>query len=319
MVSNCSICTENQCHHQCEPLISHDVPTQLWYKVGMDLFSFKGQSYFVIVDYFSNFPELCHLSDTYSTSVIAKVKATFSRYGISKYVVSDNRPQISSFELAQFAKDWDFNHDPSGTKYLKSNGMAENAVKIVKGLLKKADKQKEDPYLALIAHRSTLSSSDNKSPYEKLFSHAISANLPDLCNMRKSKNIPASDLPAKFQPKYSDKQRHYYNRSAKELPDIPVGSIVRIHRGNSWPTKAKVVAKAQSSRSYFIKTEEGNTLCRNHSDLLKSNEQFTHALPDIDMPVSESTDSLSTSHPTPNPDTSQSYRSRLRSSVNRWF
>ena len=140
--------------------------------------------------------------------------------------------------------------------------------------------------------------------------------LPDLCNMRKSKNIPASDLPAKLQRKYSDKQRYYYNRSAKELPDIPVGFTIRIRKDNSWPMKAKVVAKAQSPRSYFVKTEEGNALRRNRRDLLKSNEQFTHALPDIDMPVFESTDSPSASHPTPNPDTSQSYRSRLRSSVN---
>ena len=214
-------------------------------------------------------------------------------------MVSDNGPQFSSFEFAQFGKDWDFIHDPSGRKYPKSNGMAENGVKIVKGLLKKAEKHKEDPYLALIVHRSTPSSSDNKSPYEKLFGHAMRTLLPDLRNMRKSKNIPASDLPAKFQPKYSDKQRHYYSRSAKELPDIPVGSTVRIRKGNSWPTKAKV-----------------NTLRRNRSDLLKSNEQFTHAPPDIVMPVSESTDSPSASHPTFNPDTSQSYRSRLRSSVN---
>ena len=268
MVSNGTICIENQCHHQREPLISHDVPTQPWYKVGMDLFSFKGQSYLVIVDYFSNFPELCHLSDTHSTSVIAKVKATFSRYGIPKYVVSDNGPQFSSFEFAQFAKGWDFIHDPSSPKYPKSNGMAENAVKIVKGLLKKADKHKEDPYLALIAHRSTPSSSDNKSPYEKLFGHAMRTTL------------------------------------------------IRIRKDNSWPTKAKVIAKAQSPRSYFVKTEEGNTMRRNRSDLLKSNEQFTQAPPDIDKPVSESTDSLSASHPIPNLDTSQSYRSCLRSSVN---
>ena len=160
-------------------------------------------------------------------------------------VVSNNGPQFSSFEFAQFAKDWDFIHDSSSPKYPKSDGMAENAVKIVKGLLKKADKHKKDPYLASIAHRSTPSSSNNKSPYEKLFGHAMRATLPDLHNMRKSKNIPASDLPAKFQPKYSNKQRHYYNRSAKELPDIPVGSTVRIHKDNSWPTKAKVVAKAQ--------------------------------------------------------------------------
>ena len=43
MVSNCIICIENQCYHQREPLISHEVPTQpklAWtnsqYKVGMD-------------------------------------------------------------------------------------------------------------------------------------------------------------------------------------------------------------------------------------------------------------------------------------------
>ena len=160
--------------------------------------------------------------------------------------MSDNGPQFSSFEFTQFAKDWDFIHDPSSPKYPKLNGMAENAVKIVKGFLKKADKHKEDPYLALIAHRSTPSSSDNKSPYEKLFGHAMRTTLPDLCNMRKSKSFPASDLPAKFQPKYHDKQRYYYNRSAKELPDIPAGSTIRIHKDNSWPTKAKVVAKAQS-------------------------------------------------------------------------
>ena len=59
-------------------------------------------------------------------------------------VVSNNGPQFSSFEFAQFAKDWDFIHDPSSPKYPKLNGMAENAVKIVKGLLQKADKHKGD-------------------------------------------------------------------------------------------------------------------------------------------------------------------------------
>ena len=52
MVSNCSICIENQRHHQSETLISHDVLTQPWYKVGIDLFSFKSRSYLVVVDIF---------------------------------------------------------------------------------------------------------------------------------------------------------------------------------------------------------------------------------------------------------------------------
>ena len=96
MVSNCSARLENCRYHQQEPLIAYEVPTAPWHKVGMDIFSFKGRDYLLVVDYFSNYPEVCLLNDTHSSSVIMKLKSLFSRFGIPKVVISDNGPQLSS-------------------------------------------------------------------------------------------------------------------------------------------------------------------------------------------------------------------------------
>ena len=242
MVLNCSACLENRRYHQKEPLIAHEVPTAPWYKVGMDLFSFKGRDYLLVVDYFSNYPEVCLLNDTHSGSVIMKLKSIFSRFGIPKVVISDNGPQFSSHLFMRFAKEWDFTHDPSSPKHAKSNGMAESAVKTVKSIFKEAHRNKEDPYLALMAHRSTPSSNDNKSPYEKLFSWPMRTLLPDLRNIKR-KSTEHTDLPAKLNPKFIERQKFCHNRSAKELAEIPTGSTVRIHNGKNWPTKAKVIEK----------------------------------------------------------------------------
>ena len=173
MVSNCSTCLENCQYQQQEPLIAHEVPTAPWHKVGMDLFSFKGRDYLLVVDYFSNYPEVYLLNDTHSSSVIMKLKSIFSSFGIPKVVISNNGPQFSSYQFMRFSKEWDFTHDPLSPKHAKSNSMAESAVKTVTGLFKKAHQNKEDPYVALMAHHSTPSSNDNKSPYEKLFNQLM--------------------------------------------------------------------------------------------------------------------------------------------------
>ena len=90
----------------------------------MDLFSFKGRDYLLVVDYFSKYPEVCLLNDTHSGSVIMKLKSIFSRFGIPEVVISDNGPQFSSHQFMRFAKEWDFTHNPSSPKHAKSNGMA---------------------------------------------------------------------------------------------------------------------------------------------------------------------------------------------------
>ena len=221
-----------------------------------------------------------------------------------------------------FAKEWDFMHDPSSPKHAKSNSMAESTVKTVKGLFKKLYRNKEDPYLALMAHRLTPISNDNKSPNEKLFSRPMRTLLPDLRNMKR-KSAQHTDRTAKLDPKFVERQKYYHDRSVKESAEIPTGSTVRIHNGKNWPTDSKIIEKARSPRSYVVETEAGQTLHRNCRDLLKTSESFSRTEADIDFPVLSSGTAIKQKPghnendllPAVNNDSAQHYRQRLRTSV----
>ena len=191
--------------------------------------------------------------------------------------------------------------------------MAESVVKTVKRLFKKAYKMNEDPYLALLAHRSTPSTNDTMSPAQKLFKREKRTQLPDLRSFISKKTEPAEkQLPAKFHQRIHNKQKQYHDQSAKELPQIPNGATVRIHEKKSWPTKAQVIEKAASPRSYNVQTEENGTFVRgNRRDLLHTKEPFTLQPSEIDSPSNEPKKATTSNLPQPS-----SYRSRLRGTTN---
>lgn len=56
----------------------------------------------------------------------------FSQFGILETLVSDNGPQYSSKEFADFAKWYDFNHITSSPLYAQSNGQAEHTAQTIK-------------------------------------------------------------------------------------------------------------------------------------------------------------------------------------------
>jgi hypothetical protein len=59
-VSRCSTCQEYQNHPQRKPLLPHCIPSRPWQMVGsVDLFWWNGANYLLIVDYYSNFSEIC--------------------------------------------------------------------------------------------------------------------------------------------------------------------------------------------------------------------------------------------------------------------
>ena len=117
---------------------------------GSSRFVYDKQGEFLItVNYFSDHWELDQLPDTLSSTVIAKTKEHFGRYGIPETVISDNGAQFCSHEYTVFAKDWDFTHVTSSPYHSQSNGKAESAVKIAKSLLKKARKDDADIYQAI--------------------------------------------------------------------------------------------------------------------------------------------------------------------------
>ena len=92
--ANCPECAKHTTVRK-ESLMQTPLPDYPWQMIGTDLFMLKGDTYLLVVDYYSRFPEVTKLSSTLST-VIADL---FARHGILR---SDNCPQYSSDEFRQF-------------------------------------------------------------------------------------------------------------------------------------------------------------------------------------------------------------------------
>ncbi|XP_041347001.1 uncharacterized protein K02A2.6-like [Gigantopelta aegis] len=73
-VTNCSTCQMHQNMKQKETMISHPIPSLPWQVIASDIFNFDGKEYVLVVDYYSKYPEVDHLSDTRSRTVINNIK-----------------------------------------------------------------------------------------------------------------------------------------------------------------------------------------------------------------------------------------------------
>ena len=132
-------------------MISSPLPNHPWEKVASDLVELNGKTYLLVADYFSCYLEVQTLTTATSASVIRALKAIFLRHGIPAVLMSDNGPLYSSQEMKDFPNQYNFKHVTSSPHYPQSNGMAERMVKTAKSLLEKS----ADPYLALLAYRTT--------------------------------------------------------------------------------------------------------------------------------------------------------------------
>ena len=160
-----------------ETLIPHERP---WAKVGVDLFSYKSRNYLICVDYYSSFWEIDLLEDTWSATVIRKLKAQCTRHGIPETCVSDNGSQFISDEFKEFSRHWSFAHMTSSPTYSQSNGKVEAAIKSAKSVMKKSRKAKTDPYLALLEYRNTPSPGMESSPVVRLMNRRTRTQVPTL-------------------------------------------------------------------------------------------------------------------------------------------
>ena len=121
-------------------MIKSELPDYPWQIIGTDLFEMKGHQYLLTVDYLSRYPQIAKLTTTCNVA-ISKLKDVFSQHGIPEIVKSDNGPQFSAQEFAEFANTYGFTHVTSSPKYPQSNGQIERMVQTKKNLLKNS----EDP------------------------------------------------------------------------------------------------------------------------------------------------------------------------------
>ncbi|MGH0142006.1 UNVERIFIED_CONTAM: hypothetical protein FKN15_074960 [Acipenser sinensis] len=273
LISKCSICNEHQRKQQKETLIPHQIPEQPWSKVGMDFFTVNKSDYLIIVDYYSDYWEIDELQDTTATTTIECCKRHFSRHGIPDTVITDNGPQFVGHEFEQFANEWEFRHTTSSPYHSQSNGKAESAVKIAKTLLKKAKQDGKDPWKAILNWRNTPTEGMKSSPIQRLMSRRTRTLLPTAQQLLKPKVV--EDVTERKEIR-QQKTKHYYNRQAKDMPELQEGQTIRAlltpnSKSNKW--EPGICTKQISPRSYEVKVN-GHTYRRNRKDIKPVNEQY---------------------------------------------
>ena len=77
LVSNCSTCLQHRNAQPKEPLIPHNIPTEVWSKIGTDLFSIKDKNYLIVTDYNTKFFDVIYLPDTNAPAVVKHNKELF--------------------------------------------------------------------------------------------------------------------------------------------------------------------------------------------------------------------------------------------------
>ncbi len=249
LVDNCTDCIKERTNTP-EPLMSSVLPERPWQKVGTDLFTLKNANYLLVVDYYSRFIEINKLSQTTSDSIINHLKSLFARHGIPEVVMSDNGPQFASSTFQEFADQYRFSHITSSPTFPQSNGEAERAVKTIKAMLKK----ESDPYMALLAYRST-PLQNGYSPSELLMGRRLRTTVPVLPETLNPKIPDLKSLRYKEdQSRFKQKENFDFRHRAKTLEELEPGRTV-------WAKdlgKSVVTQKTNFPRSYVVETPNGS-------------------------------------------------------------
>lgn len=134
-VRDCVACEEQLKAPVKTELRSWPVPSGPWQRVHMDYFQLSDQMYLLIVDAFSKWPEVFHMTSTTSSRTVEKLSECCGRYGSMITLVSDNGPQFTSEEMATFCSRNNVQHIFSPPYHPQSNGQAEIFVATFKSML----------------------------------------------------------------------------------------------------------------------------------------------------------------------------------------
>ena len=272
MVSRCGTCLQFRNNQTKEPMTIHPIPPRPWAKVGTDLCELGGQNYLVMVDYFSNFIELANLEgNTTASNVIRHIKQNVARYGIMDTLMSDNGPQYSCKEFAEFTDTYHIKHVTSSPQHPQCNGLAEKAVQTVKNILKKCQATGEDIHLALLDLRNTPRDGEIGSPMQRLMGRRAQTQLPSVESLLKQETVNPETVHDKLM-QYRKLQKYYHDKRSRTLGQIGPTDGIRVSTPKGWQP-AELMREHQMPKSYVIKAGgQGRTYRRNRHELMVTRE-----------------------------------------------
>nr|XP_050042510.1 uncharacterized protein K02A2.6-like [Dermacentor andersoni] len=119
------------------PLHPWTYPTRVWQRVHVDFAMKDGYNLFLLVDSYSKWIEAKCLRTTTTSKTIDCLKEIFAAYGYPEELISDNGPQFTAQEFADFTSSHGIRHTRTPPYHASSNGAAERLVQTTKATLLK--------------------------------------------------------------------------------------------------------------------------------------------------------------------------------------
>ena len=288
-VNRCETCQTTQPAAPKEPLMTHPIPQIPWQSVASDCFELDGHHYVVLVDLYSDYIEVAELLNMTTTALIKQMKPIFATHGSPAVLITDNGSNYASQEFKSFTKDWEIHHVTTSPHHHKANGKAESAVKIMKNIIKKARKEKQDMWKAILEWRNSPTPGTTNSPAQKLMSRRTRSFLPCAHNMYKpvvQTNVTEQVVQKRKLAKL------YHDRSAKPLPKLICGQpvMVKVHPQqprSDW--KAGMVKQQTTSPRSYIVAVNGRNYKRNRTHLKDTKVSLTQSsnAPQLSHPLED--------------------------------
>ncbi|XP_041987296.1 uncharacterized protein K02A2.6-like [Aricia agestis] len=273
----CVACRQLRAAPPAAPLHSWPWPAEPWSRLHVDfLGAFNGCYFLVVIDAHSKWIEVEKVTSTSASVVIGHLRKLFARFGLPKRLVSDNGPPFSSFEFAQYLERNGIRHTLIPPYHPSSNGAAENAVRSVKRVLKKAQLEKEDYNIALnrflFTYRNTEQSTTGREPAVALLGRRLRGRL-DLLRPDVAERVRSGQLRRELDDAAT--------RPVRVLaPDEPV--MLRDYTKSDRKWTEGVVMERKGPVSYKVKADDGK-IHKRHIDQLQTRKS-RHSLSKISRP-----------------------------------
>ena len=251
-----------------EPLQPHDIPEGPWRKLGIDYFTFNGNSYVLICDYFSKFSFLYRVKTSF-WSLRDRLIDLFSIEGYPDEMVSDNRPPFQSKEFAKFLSGLGIKHTTSSPGYPHSNGFIERHIQTVRNMLSKSSNTRS--FQEVLADlRTTRIGTGLPSPAEILHGRNLTTRAQAEIDIKAIRSV----LQERQLKMTLD---HDSGRRARKARPLVVGERCHVlGPGNQW-IDTFVTGITDSGRSYETQVEAtGRQLTRNHSHIRPRSPDIPH-------------------------------------------
>lgn len=163
------------------PLHPWEFPQHPWLRLHADFADFGGKKFLIVVDAHSKWIEVCEMSSTTASATIKVFRSICARFGLPMTLVTDNGPPFLSDEFQTYCLKNCIKHTTSAPYRPQGNGEAENAVKTVKKVLKRAKFENEDISTALnrflFQYRNCDHATTGVSPAVALLGHRLRSRL----------------------------------------------------------------------------------------------------------------------------------------------